>query len=45
MEQTRRRFRFLLEQKKSVTWIGLTGRYLTGGLDGVSNVVAMKDSL
>jgi hypothetical protein len=30
VEQTRRRFRFLLEQGKSVVWIGPTGRYLTG---------------
>jgi hypothetical protein len=30
VEQTRRRFRFLLEQGQSVVWIGPTGRYLTG---------------
>jgi hypothetical protein len=30
VEQTRRRFRFLLEQGQSVVWIGPTERYLTG---------------
>jgi hypothetical protein len=30
VEQTRRRFRFLLERGRSVVWIGPTGRYLTG---------------